>query len=113
MSTVAKTLSLCECATHVVFHGPAHTRPLRARPFGSIKHGGHFTVACTDASSVEGDEGVAQEQTLARTVHGPLRTMHETVENAKIRRQSLGLWNPADEKIGADRRQRRTGAMKP
>jgi hypothetical protein len=39
--------------------------------------------------------------------------MHETVENAKIRRQSLGLWNPADEKIGADRRQRRTGAMKP
>jgi hypothetical protein len=113
VSTVAKTFSLCDCATHVVFHSPAHPRPLRACPVGPIKHGGHFTVGCTNASSIEGDESVAQEQTLARMVHCPLRMVHETVKNAEICRQSVGLRDSTDEKGGADRPQRRTRATKP
>ena len=68
VSTVAKTFSLRECTTHAIFHRPADTGPLCTCPFGAIEDGGHLTVTCTDASSVEGDESFSQQQGFARAM---------------------------------------------
>jgi len=103
--TVAETFSLREGATHAVFHGPADSGPLCTCPFDTIEDGGHLTVACTDASSVEGDESFSQQQGLAGAMQLMIGMRHESGEGEEVCGHRSRLRDAVQKEGGAYRRQ--------
>jgi hypothetical protein len=105
VSTVAKAFSLRERATHAVFHGPADSAPLCTCSFDTIEDGGHLTVACTDASSVEGDESFSQQQGLAGAMQLMIGMRHECGEGGEVCSHRSRLRDSVQKEGRAHRRQ--------
>jgi hypothetical protein len=112
VTPVAKLLSPSEGAAHPLLEPAAPPRPLFAHPLDAENNLRGLAVAGADMSRVEGDERIAQEEALARSMRPCSRGTEERAQSPEIRRKSIRLWNAVDQEGEVDGRQRRARSVK-
>ena len=87
IAAVAELFALSEGATHALLEPAATSGPVFAHALYAQDHLGGITVVGAGAAPIEGDNGVAEQQAVTRSVHLTAGRMQKGVESAEVGRQ--------------------------